>query len=156
MGYTHYFDIKKTEFFAEEIQALQTIVKNYNDILQTESSSTTEDLWLNGVGEDSHEDFCVTPECNDFCKTNRKPYDLPVCECLLVLKHFNPDATIDSDGFAIDEQTANEFTKTSVPVLDENWNTALINVKTQFGFTFNFKLETSQSSGRTYYKLVLQ
>ena len=41
-------------------------------------------VMFNGKGELGHEDFYVTKVGHDgFCKTDRKPYDLLVCACLL-------------------------------------------------------------------------
>jgi hypothetical protein len=41
----------------------------------------------------------------DFCKTARKPYDLPVCACLIVLQHYFGDQfRVSSDG-GIDTQS---------------------------------------------------
>lgn len=79
-------------------------------------------IWFNGdekTGMD-HETFDIKwyPEggiVKDFCKTNRKPYDILVCFSLLALNHAidNPDAfSFSSDGDNSDWEEAKElFTK---------------------------------------------
>jgi hypothetical protein len=52
-------------------------------------------VWFNGVGEDAYEGFSLEVSqafvFDEFCKTDRKPYDLLVCACLIALKFTNPD-----------------------------------------------------------------
>jgi len=65
-------------------------------------------VWFNGDGKTNmdHETFGIKwyedgGSKNDFCKTNRKPYDLLVCVSLLAFKHAfdNPDVfSFSSDG----------------------------------------------------------
>lgn len=57
---------------------------------------------FNGMGENGHETFLfkLDSEKFNFCKTARKPYDLPVCKILLVLKHYMPNLELSSDGFS--------------------------------------------------------
>lgn len=76
-------------------------------------------IWFNGdekKGMD-HETFGIKwyPEggiVKDFCKTNRKPYDLLVCVSLLAFKHAfdNPDVfTFSSDGDNSEWETAKDL-----------------------------------------------
>jgi hypothetical protein len=155
MGYTHYYTIAQNEFSVDELKALQTIIKKYRKILKVTNKPDTS-LCFNGKDDGEFEDFYVAPKTRNFCKTARLPYDLPVCECLLVLKHFNKDTVVRSDGFWIDKETADEFVKTQKPVLDGNWNTALENVKNEFGFEFEFELITETEGNHTYYRLALK
>jgi hypothetical protein len=69
---------------------------------------------LNGVGDLGHETFLVRRvfhpseyavarqgrrgPWSDFCKTERKPYDVAVCACLIVLNHWFPRFRPDSDS----------------------------------------------------------
>jgi hypothetical protein len=71
----------------------------------------SESVQLNGYGEDSHESFVWERACPqpqewvkdgayfDFCKTNRKPYDVVVTALLLAVRESYGDAVrISSDG----------------------------------------------------------
>lgn len=75
----------------------------------------TKDLiCFNGKGDDSHETFAIRQKGNEgyeFCKTNRKPYDLMVCISILRLKHHFPESDISSDGGAKDWAEAKKFYK---------------------------------------------
>jgi hypothetical protein len=70
-------------------------------------------VFLNGIGELSHETFCLervtdttgfTQRDDDglifkFCKTAQKPYDIAVCSALIIAKkHFGKSIMISSDG----------------------------------------------------------
>lgn len=75
-----------------------------------------DEIRFNGPGEDGHETFLVSrrvppaagPESHrrrpggmlaEWTKTDRKPYDLAVCGCLLVLaRHLGPAVRVTSDG----------------------------------------------------------
>jgi hypothetical protein len=77
-------------------------------------------VWFNGEGEDGHETFHVPREFEptewaslrrngrgpwpDFCKTDRKPYDLAVCCCLLIFRHHSgKQFGLTSDGHDYEE-----------------------------------------------------
>jgi hypothetical protein len=69
-------------------------------------------ICFNGMGEDAHETFILYKQLPktrikgnkekyhfDFCKTARKPYDIMVCACLILYKHYFPNEVwISSDG----------------------------------------------------------
>ena len=159
MGYTHYFklDSGKEKFKKEAIIDIKKIVKDYLNLLQYESD--TKDIPLvndtiihfNGIGENGHETFCLEPDCNKFCKTARKPYDLPTCEILLVLKHhYGNKFDLSSDGFYVFKE---DFKKKK---LDENWNEAIKNILAKFGYTFKLIPEISESGDNTYYSFSIQ
>jgi hypothetical protein len=69
-----------------------------------------EEIYFNGAGKLGYETFVferITPEPErwerdgrqDFCKTDRRPYDLAVCATLLVIHRHAPGfAKIESDG----------------------------------------------------------
>ena len=75
---------------------------------------------FNGIGDEGHETFLIHkrfdndfPQFDDdgkrafaFCKTAYKPYDLAVCCCLIIFKHWFPDMKVCSDGTMEDWQTA--------------------------------------------------
>ncbi|KOC07412.1 hypothetical protein AFLA70_31g005050 [Aspergillus flavus AF70] len=58
-------------------------------------------IFLNGVGDDGHEDFYISKIGNNFsfCKTGRRPYDLVVCTILLRAYVLAPSTfELSSDG----------------------------------------------------------
>lgn len=125
MGYTHYWTIKgKIQHGDKEtmLTNMKKVVKKYNKILQLTYEDSHKPIvddhsvQFNGIGDDSHEDFVLEFPDRDFCKTARKPYDIAVCECLLIAKaHYDKHMELSSDGFWGDE-------------LDESWPEAMKNV----------------------------
>ena len=142
MGYTHYFS--HTKISDKKWGKIVKDCKTLNNMLAEYASSDIEvagwdgegdpvfddnEICFNGKGEElSHETFTLRktgPEVKDwmdvneipfaFCKTARKPYDLLVCGCLLVYKHYSPK-TIDlgSDGENEDWADAETFVKSSL------------------------------------------
>lgn len=112
MGYTHYWENAK-EITPEQWEVFKSkcekIISTHSDILEVKEIS--DDLiHFNGIGEDSHENFYVTREAVgfEFCKTAQKPYDLPVCMCLLALKVVCNWVDISSDGDQGDWENAEE------------------------------------------------
>ncbi len=110
MGYTHYWnqsrDFTREEWtqIREDMEALMSDVQHVQGIplangagepgTSPETSDTK--IWFNGVGDDSHETFCLNrvrppkeewqnQRGGDFCKTARKPYDLAVTAALCYL-----------------------------------------------------------------------
>ena len=65
-------------------------------------------IWLNGVDNEGYETFVLNQQKPStargdsyfqFCKTNRRPYDLAVCLLLLRISKLAPDAmNLNSDG----------------------------------------------------------
>lgn len=115
MGYTHYWalkhkvtkrgfdkiveDVKRIEAFLLEKKGL----KLYDLHGDEEGILYTEDFFgFNGDAskEEDHETFAleIGHSKNRFCKTARKPYDLAVCLCLLVIKYHLKETEITSDG----------------------------------------------------------
>lgn len=98
MGYTHYWEKVKDfpdERFALFTQDVKRIIETTDVPLRMEFDTdhpplvTEEAIHLNGVEEDGHETFGIVRDIPgfDFCKTNRKPYDVVVCACLIALKN---------------------------------------------------------------------
>ena len=87
------------------------------------------EIRFNGIGESGHETFLLTnaPEKFAFCKTAEKPYDVPVCEVLLVLQKHCPNLNVRSDGFA-------GYLKDPKP--DQGWVTALDNIRKHYGINY--------------------
>jgi hypothetical protein len=146
MGYTHYYQTynRKKVYLSDNererfMPFLKNIIDRYENILTGDELGeqripvilNSREIVLNGIGDDSHELFWFPlrqlPYKFTYCKTARKPYDAPVCEILIVLKHFLPDLDVWSDG----------FTNSDPPVedrdVDEEWLEAAIQVKTRYG-----------------------
>lgn len=146
MGYTHYWNTKNCRDKASKdglykaLPIVADIVKRYRNILQYETDDSNppvvdqDVIRFNGIDEDGHETFLfnILSSESDFCKTARKPYDLPVCEILLVLKAYIPNLKIDSDGFSeyMDRQ------KDSIS-FDGKWNEAIENVRQLYGIKYH-------------------
>ena len=120
MGYTHYW------YIADEISQdswdkflgdFRLILPEFKNILDTQGDQELQHdkdvVFLNGIGELTHETFCLdrvtditgfTQRDEDglifkFCKTAQKPYDIAVCSALIIAKkHFGESIMISSDG----------------------------------------------------------
>jgi hypothetical protein len=107
MGYTHYFEQKKTWTKKQWDQIKEGVSKileqNYAPL---EDVKVSDDLIsFNGVEDDGHETFFLqnSPKFR-FCKTARKPYDKAVCLAILHVKSVAPKSIrISSDGDWDDE-----------------------------------------------------
>jgi hypothetical protein len=92
---------------------------------------------FNGIGDDAYETFYQSYKSREnsqggmgFCKTAHKPYDMAVCEVLLILKyHYPEEFELSSDGFVSKQ-------------LEKNWKKALTNVKEKLGFNMKYDGET--------------
>ena len=146
MGYTHYYhtyDEKKKRITKTDrnwvLPILRDIVDRYKDILTGDGMGETRipvvlnntEIWLNGIGDDSHETFWFPmnslPHKFTFCKTARKPYDAPVSEMLIVLKYHFRDLFVASDGFS------RQDAKPEHQYLDDEWIVAAREVKQLYG-----------------------
>ncbi len=153
MGYTHYFNAGGVGEFSEDaLSDVRSIVHDYCHIISMECDSQEDpivdkcEIRFNGIGELGHETFCVEPRQRDFCKTAEKPYDLPVCEVLLVLlHHYGKQFELSSDGFWVSKEG---FKKKG---LSSYWNDALKNVKEKFGYEFELMPKISNENGCAYY-----
>ena len=123
------------------------VVERYRDILccdpddpDSEPEVSQTQVWVNGKGEDGHETFAFHPDGRGFrfCKTARKPYDLPVCEMLLILKRFIPVLDLRSDGLCL--RLEYDERRGVVEGLDGNWCRALFEVKRRYGISFDVKI----------------
>lgn len=99
MGYTHYwtpknFTQKQWDKYTETCIKLKSklpkdikIAGGDGTLGKSRPEFNKENVWFNGLGDDSHETFSINgdPKRNawDFCKTERKPYDLLVVACLI-------------------------------------------------------------------------
>ncbi|KAH8755044.1 hypothetical protein F5883DRAFT_526574 [Diaporthe sp. PMI_573] len=85
-----------------ELIDCKTIIKyaNIDDGCKLDTPDFEDGIELNGRDEYGHETFHFPHnEGDNWCKTDRKPYDLIVCATLLRAKHLAPNAVkISSDG----------------------------------------------------------
>ncbi len=144
MGYTHYWErpIDITKDLAKALPNLRDVVARHKDLIAAEENMpdipaivSVGGIRFNGIGEEGHETFYVPRVCDSreearfsFCKTARKPYDIAVCECLLVLLWNCKGFALRSDG--IDSDTRD---------FDAAWPKALENVKREYGYDFTFR-----------------
>lgn len=122
MGYTHYWTIYQKEIspeswfgFMQEFEKIETEFHGKIDHTTDQKYKIdTENIFFNGVGEQSHETFYMNRknemkesytgeiEHFNFCKTARKEYDIAVCCALIIAKkNFGDIIKVSSDG--IDE-----------------------------------------------------
>lgn len=137
MGYTHYWELKDKMISKKALEKIAVVIDKYKDIIQFEYDInkkpviSEEIIRFNGIGEYGHETFLLKYG-EDFCKTNMKPYDLPVCEVLLIMKYYHGNQfRLSSDGFWVDKINL------ALKELDGYWNQALNNVKKEFGLEFD-------------------
>jgi len=150
MGYTHYMNTdnwsRQDELgFEKALPIVRKILKRHKDIVQFECDNakrpvvSKKQIRFNGIGKDGHETFYIGNKekqvdlsngAFSFCKTSRKPYDVVVCEVLLVLNAFCPHLSVSSDGFSGYLQDAQ---------LDGEWLTAMQNVS-QYGIVYHVEV----------------
>lgn len=124
MGYTNYFRNKRA-FTDAEWKALTADVKKMlaeSDIPVANGHGnkgskplfTSKHIMFNGVEDDSHETACVTKDAQEFefCKTARKPYDALVVGLYKLIRKYDPNVTLSSDGG--DEVFNTDITKIKV------------------------------------------
>ena len=122
MGYTHYWELNpngKKKDLSGCLGKIKEVILQHADIIQYEEDKaklplvSNKLIRFNGIGNDGHETFYfeyppkkkVSYSVDDdgfifaFCKTARKPYDIVVCKCLLILKEYlKEDMKLSSDG----------------------------------------------------------
>ena len=108
MGYTHYWKVKEVEqnkwdMFVEDLKQVFSagsypIAYDYDSEQPPKLDETG--VRFNGIGDDGHETFMLVNEdySFDFCKTARKPYDLPVCIALTLAKIHGILGYLHTDG----------------------------------------------------------
>lgn len=85
-------------------------VVHFNGTAVKERQLATNGYWKD-IDDLGHETFRLErTNCNGFCKTARKPYDLMVTACLLLLAyHFGDQVDINSDGYEEEWREAFKF-----------------------------------------------
>lgn len=162
MGYTHYWYLKPgiKELSKKCVDDIKKVAKEYKKIIQFEDDNSKKPeiinkvIRFNGIGEDGHETFSFRLSKDkdgyiqkdsdgfvfDFCKTARKPYDIVVCEILLILKaELQENIKISSDGFS-----------NSKCSLDGEWNRAIEEVK-RLGYKINCSVYSRDKGDNIYY-----
>ncbi len=149
MGYTSYWRGNRCNEQDEKgyhlaLPLIQKILERHKDIVCYEHDqpdrppiADIQEIRFNGKGEDGHETFCFTSQTPKFafCKTARKPYDIVVCECLLVLKACMPNLIMSSDGFSDNLPSDGEE-----PTLDGMWMLAIENVRNHFNIDYRVEI----------------
>lgn len=173
MGYIHYWDkpknsIKDNDKLIEIRGHLDKIIKNSNIIQWEEDINQSPELYIdwcnncvnirfNGINEKGHETFIFDNRGDfNFCKTNRKPYDLVVCKCLLILNYFF-DIDLKSDGFSSNYR--DEYKLGSVlkkDDVDSNWFEALTTINKLLNINYQFIVDNIIDSKYMTYKLILK
>jgi hypothetical protein len=110
MGYTHYIENKRA-FTDSEWKALTAEVKELlanSDVpiggpdgkIGTKPKFCKDYIGFNGIGDDSHETASVIKDARnfEFCKTARKPYDKVVVEFYKLIRKYDPNVKLSSDG----------------------------------------------------------
>lgn len=135
MGYTNYYHAKNRKkindsdfknFMSDTYKAVEILMQKgfkftddrtdeiYKDIDDFKAKNQKE-IWLNGVGDDSHETFLLDFKGSwAFCKTARKPYDLAVKAILILAeKHgiLKEPFSFDGDRTDIEFKDAEAFIK---------------------------------------------
>jgi hypothetical protein len=130
MGYDHSWklDVPFTEVFLNDVNK---VVEKYKEIL--ESVTVSEDAILfNGVDEKGYETFHLRPKQGNWCKTDAREYDEPVCMILLLaIYHFEEHFYVGSAGLSLDKEQFKNHQFYGY------WNEALEEVEKMFGYTFD-------------------
>ena len=127
MGYTHYWTLQN----GIEQSAWNKFLKVAREIITTaeeagvliEDNSAGSAIFINGVGEQSHETFVITSEDVgfNFCKTAQKPYDSVVTAILILAKTvFKNDIEVSSDGSWLDWQGGRLLYEAVIGIDSEN------------------------------------
>jgi hypothetical protein len=179
MGYTHYFaqnrDFSKADWkiVQEDISAIVGYVQHKCEVpladgsgeIGTKPCVDSDSIWLNGVGDESHETFYIErkrapsdwmAKGSSLCKTSRKPYDLVVTAILCYLDSITGKFHVASDGKGYNFIQGLEAARQALPRLanqldipkgvmeNDRWCGPWTEVKAK-GYSFNFCVD-----GRAY------
>lgn len=147
MGFTHYWDTRNCteedeQAYSQALPIIKDIVNRHATLIcfeydrpERKPLATRSQIRFNGKGEEGHETLIFRLNGKwEFCKTARKPYDLAVCEVLLVLKAYLPNMSLSSDGFYGVLREQQETIQ-----LEENWPRAMENVK-RYGIHYSVQI----------------
>jgi hypothetical protein len=140
MDYTHYFGMNaepKSEEITQALAEMKSLCKRHKALIK--DVSLTKTLICFDGADDSCENFFVPLDgeiYNGFCKTRELPYDIAVCESLIVLASVFSSFSFDSDGFVSNPQRLSECP--NVSVINDVWKEAIANVKKHHGINCDF------------------
>lgn len=157
MGYTHHWSNEKTipvetwDKIITDCKYLASKLSEYdvhiNGCFRYKNAQFSKShIWFNGgdggkrkkvkdswedVNENDldHETFVLPRKpSSEFCKTARKPYDLMVCACLIIVKHYYPEINIRNGGDLGDTewQDAFKFVEQYLPGVQQKFYTVLV------------------------------
>jgi hypothetical protein len=112
MGYSEYFNTKGKELsggkfllFSDQATRIVNYAREHGISLSRgydgeDAFVTTKRVMFNGVGQEGHEDFCLSTYDREwYCKTLMKPYGDVVQAILIAFKlRFEDDVEVESDG----------------------------------------------------------
>lgn len=123
MGYTHYWNGGITpEEWTELLPIAKAIIEASDVPLQyewdvaSEPEVSDEVIHLNGVDDEGHEMFFLTPHPStfSFCKTDEKPYDEVVVAILIAADTISPTFSWSSDGSGTDHDAGRTLYETAL------------------------------------------
>lgn len=123
MGYTHYWKLSRN-FNQTEWNQIKTDVKSIVAYAMKQPFAQLDVLYaidhfnINGIGDDSYEDFCIQREKTsfDFCKTARRPYDA-ICVAVLIYLDtmYSNKFSCSSDGYPKDWEQGLKLVQEALP-----------------------------------------
>ena len=165
MGYTHYwthksrFTTDEWRTIREDINSILTAATESGIVLGDTSGDSPlaafnfidggdSVIGFNGLGDESHETFMIYQKRRpldagqdksrhgcDFCKTERKAYDVAVTACLVYLESYYPKKFLaSSDGNVTDWQAGLALAKQALPRLAN-----VLHVPTEIEWDSNFR-----------------
>jgi len=162
MGYTSYFPVTEGtpdeevwDGYRKALPILRDIAGRFEAILcadcydpHTPAEVNEQGIFLNGKGDDGYEAFVFNPEDRgfQFCKTEKRPYDLPVCEMLLALQYHVPGLEIGSDGLYLDFEY--DEGNGLLDGLEANWRRAIGEAKNRYGLRFRYMVKRTDAPHR--------
>jgi hypothetical protein len=154
MGYDHIWKLE-TPLTKPFLEDTKKIIEQFEDILEVRDFSSDK-IFIDGIGDKGYESFIFFQNPADYknwCKTDAREYDEPLCMILLVaLYHFQNDFYLNSAGFSMLYEKQYKEGK-----LWGYWNKALTNVKEVFGYEFeqvlDVDIEDERWSGWYYIKI---
>jgi hypothetical protein len=141
MGYTHYYGLEAPATNEEVDSALPLIedtAEQHKKLIKVAfpDERVRGELFYRERSRSPYEDFYINLYDAEvrrrFCKTARRPYDLAVCEMLLILAAKISVFKIASDGFCDDYRRC----PSGSLGLEENWPVAIQQVKNRYGIDY--------------------
>jgi hypothetical protein len=164
MGYTHDWIFVKsvTEDEIDSVTPLiENVVKRHRRVIRPVQGCCRGDIFYEERSKDPYETFRVNlnearyikykefpyQPYHCWCKTARRPYDIAVCEMLLVLAAEVPGFRFSSDGFDL-RCTKRQCDERG---LDESWPQAIANVNKLY--KLNYEADYVELNDATYFNV---